>query len=607
VANAHESKGDPGPNLADVRWKAVSRLVTHRGGADELARRATVGTMDAQAVSVLGRYPPSIRRHVYRDVRRLRDRVRNRSVTVSRGAVATGGTNPASKLAATLRERRSALIDAPAKYGSAGDRTKYAERTAYLDSVIDRLESRAERTRRTRKGFGEAVQDATGISLGRIRRLVTSRSVVSSSSSHPLPTSGPGAPVGLSVDGSPSYLTLSAVTHRHVSAVPRGKTVYPLSARNTNLFTVPSSDIADGVLSFLPDGREPKRVSLRTAGFALRAANETLATGTNASLRRHRKELQGSISASIDDIETNLQDELATSDAIELDRSECRSAVHRGLANWRTTAGRAIAISNGSASEGITRAIESQQRVDWSRMRRDTMTLRVRFALESARREAGGVRQSNVKPVVSTTRHVLVAELKGAVQQGIENRVQGRLNQPINETVADLPAGLPVVPIPGYWYATVNVWQVDVSGTYARFTVRAREGSPTSPGASVAYSRESGPVRLDIDGDGTRETLGWTTPISFDTGTTVVVAVPPGKTGVGDVDGNADERSPGWANRSNNPFGAPGLRDDHALRRDRRPRRDDADRTPRTVRGGTFGDGRIGGYRRGNRGERTRP
>lgn len=605
LTSAHESGERSGPNLADVRGKAIFRLVTHRGGADTLARRASVGTMDTRVVSVQGRYPPSLRQHVYRDVWRLRTRVRNCSVTVSRGAVSTGGTNPAAKLAATLREQRNALVDAPAGYENAGDRAKYAARVAYLDSVTDRLGNRAERTRRTQRGFEEEVRDATGVSIGRIRRLVSSRSEVSSPSSRPLPTSAPGVPVNLSVDGSPSYLTLSAATHGHVSAVPRGETVYPLSARNTNLFTVPSSDISDGVLSFLPDGREPKRVSLRAAGFALRAANETLATGANESLRRHRDELQKSISASIDDIEANLRDELATSNAI--DRTERRLAVHRGLADWRTTADRAIAISNGSAAEPIAREIERQQRVHWNRMRRDTMTIRVRFALESARRDVDGVRQSNVKPVVSTTRRVLVAELKGAVQQGIENRVQRRLNESIDETVGDLPAGLPVVPIPGYWYATVNVWQVDVSGTYARFTVRAREGSPTSPGASVAYSRESGTIRLDVDGDGAMETLGRTTPISFDTGTTVVVAVPPGKTGVGDVDGNADERSPGWANRSDNPFGAPGRRDDHALRRDRRPRRDDADGTPRTVRGGTLTDRRIGGYRRSSRGEPTRP
>ncbi|GKZ15736.1 hypothetical protein HAL_36170 [Haladaptatus sp. T7] len=607
LPSAHEANGAAGPNLADVRGMAIERLVTDRGGADGLARRASVGTMNTRAVAVQGRYSNLLRARVYRDVRSLRNRVRNRSVTVSRGTLATGGTNPAAKLASSLRADRSALIGAPARYEDAAERARYAARATYLDAVIDRLDSRAERTRRTRMGLGRAVQDATGVSLDRIRRTFAARRRVTSPSTHRLRTSGPGTPVNISVDGSPPYLTLSAVKHRHVSAVPRGSKTYPLSARNVNLFTVPSSDISDGIVSLLPDGRKPKRVQLRTAGVALRAANETLATETNASLRRRRDDLQRALSSSIGDIERNVRSELAASDAIELDRSERRTVVHRGVTRWRTTANRASAIANGSAAGSIARAVERERRDDWSRMRRDAATLRIRFALESARRDVDGVCQSSVAPTVSTTRRVLVTELKAAVQQGIENRVQQRLNESINETVGDLPAGLPVVPVPGYWYATVNVWQVDVSGTYARFTVRAREGSPTTPGASVAYSRQAGPVRLDTDDDGTKELLGRTTPVSFDTGTTVVVAVPPGKTGVGDVDGNADERSPGWSNRSDNPFDAADLRDDHALRRDRRPRRDDADGTPRTVRGGALGDDIVGRYRRGGGTDGTRP
>ncbi|WP_458206146.1 DUF7286 family protein [Haladaptatus sp. NG-SE-30] len=89
--------------------------------------------------------------------------------------------------------------------------------------------------------------------------------------------------------------------------------------------------------------------------------------------------------------------------------------------------------------------------------------------------------------------------------------------------------------------------------------------------------------------------------------TTDLVAVPPGKTGVGDVDGDADERSPGWSIQSNNPFDSRDHRDDHALRRDRRSGRDDAGNAARTVRGGTRRDGRIGRYGRRGRADGTRP
>ncbi len=609
LPTAHEPDGPfSGPNLADVRGKAKTQLVTDRGGASELARHAVSGTLNTRPVTIQGRYPHQLRSWAYRDVRTLRNRVRNLSVTVSRGNLAAGKTNPAAKLATKLRAHRSELIDAPSSYDSAAERARYAVRATYLDAVIDRLESRADRTRKEQKGFGKAVLDATGLPLDRIQRILDARTKVTSPSRHPLPTAGPGESVNLSVDGAPPYLTLSAVEHRQVSAVPKGATAYPLAARNINLFTVPSGDISDTILSFLPDGRKPKRVSIRSAGFALRAANETLAGGENASLRRRRDELQRNLAASLDDIERRLGTKLANGDSVDLSSSESHAAIRRGMAHWKTTADRTIAVVNGSAAKRIGWAIErAKGGRRWTSVQRDAVTFRVRFGLESARKNTDGVKESAVKPVAKTARTVLTDKLKGAAQERIEKGVTRRVNKTLNEEMANMPAGLPVTPIPGYWYATVNVWQVDVSGTYAQFTVRARDGPPTSPGASVAYSRQAGTVRLDIDDDGTEETLGRTAPVSFDTGTTVIVAVPPGKTGVGDVDGNADERSPGWANRSNNPFDAASPRDDHALRRDRRPRRDDSDESTRRVSGGTRGDDFLGRSRRRGRSDRTRP
>lgn len=45
-----------------------------------------------------------------------------------------------------------------------------------------------------------------------------------------------------------------------------------------------------------------------------------------------------------------------------------------------------------------------------------------------------------------------------------------------------MPAGLPLVPVPGYWYATANAWSVSVRGSYDRVTVRADRGSPGRSG-----------------------------------------------------------------------------------------------------------------------------
>jgi hypothetical protein len=48
-------------------------------------------------------------------------------------------------------------------------------------------------------------------------------------------------------------------------------------------------------------------------------------------------------------------------------------------------------------------------------------------------------------------------------------------------------AGLPVAPVPGYWYLTVNVWRVTVRGEWSRFAVRTRRGVP---GEELTYVRD---------------------------------------------------------------------------------------------------------------------
>ncbi|WP_336361091.1 DUF7286 family protein [Haladaptatus sp. ZSTT2] len=45
---------------------------------------------------------------------------------------------------------------------------------------------------------------------------------------------------------------------------------------------------------------------------------------------------------------------------------------------------------------------------------------------------------------------------------------------------------------------------------------------------------------------GEKERFGRAPRVSFSVETAVAVVVPPGGTGVGDIDGNADERSAGW-------------------------------------------------------------
>jgi hypothetical protein len=89
--------------------------------------------------------------------------------------------------------------------------------------------------------------------------------------------------------------------------------------------------------------------------------------------------------------------------------------------------------------------------------------------------------------------------------------------------------------------ATVNAWHVEVRGEYPRFALRANVGTPDRP---FEYVREPGAVSVDVDGQSVA--LGATEPVAFETETVVVVAVPAGPPGVGDVDGTREETSPAW-------------------------------------------------------------
>ena len=105
--------------------------------------------------------------------------------------------------------------------------------------------------------------------------------------------------------------------------------------------------------------------------------------------------------------------------------------------------------------------------------------------------------------------------------------------------------------MPGYWYATANVWYVDVGGTYERFVVRANRTDATAP---TAYVREGRATRLEHGDESVR--LGRDERVSFRTETAVVVVVPTGPNGVGDTDGIPDERSPGWPPDERTPNGS---------------------------------------------------
>jgi hypothetical protein len=108
------------------------------------------------------------------------------------------------------------------------------------------------------------------------------------------------------------------------------------------------------------------------------------------------------------------------------------------------------------------------------------------------------------------------------------------------ETPVRVPAGLPILPLPTNWVATVNVWDIVANGQYARFEVSANVSAP-GRASSVTYVRENTTVEREIAGE--RRRLGSVEPVGFDGRSMLIVVVPPGGIGVGDRDDEDPECS----------------------------------------------------------------
>jgi hypothetical protein len=519
-----------GPNLADVPEKARERLVTRQGGRDAIAVDVANRSLGTTEGVVYGDRPAGIRSWIGADLRDLRDRLSNRSVDVSAGEVATYTVNPPAELAATLRDRRRTLIDAPERYRGVAARARIGARAALIDEVVRRLERRAATHERTRRTFGEVLGRVGTASPRSLRRVLETRTTPTPSRSARIDGTPPGGPVRPVPDGSPAYLTVASVSNERATGVPPSRSYHPLSAKNVNLFAAPYGDAADAVTA--PGTDRPSEVRLGTAARTL-VASEPVADDT---VRESRRELERSVMASVDELRRRAR--RVVRNETRLTGSAADAAVAEAFGRWDGPGRRALAATNGTLAAVIAEAVD--RRATTPRPgRADRLETRLDTAVaDTLRTPAATVAEDRV---VETLTRVKDRAATRASEAATRRLARTRLN----ETLGAVPAGVPVAPVPGYWYATVNVWEVNVRGAYARFTVRTERGAPT-PGSAVRYVRDGSVVRLDVDGDGRPERLGRDERVDFRTRTVVAVAVPPYRSGVGDVDGNADERAGTW-------------------------------------------------------------
>jgi hypothetical protein len=535
VETVHEPYPGAGRNLADIRERVEDQVVDDRGGPDDLAGAAAVGRLSANAERVFGDRPSSLPEQAYLDLAELRGELRAVNVSVPRGQVGTYEVNPAAQLAANVSARREKLVRIPESYDSVAHKARVELRAMYVDRVIAKLEARARRHSDQEQGFADAIASAGDVSLGTLRNGTEARRVDGGGGT----TDGAATDLRFRVDGAPPYLTMAEVTHSAVAAVPDGESVYPLKAENINVFTIPYGDATKGAVDWVAGAlsSEPQ-TQLRTGATAIGAADSAVEATENESIAAAREDLTGQVEQSLREVRWEIRLVLVAQDVANTSEQR-REIVDAAFARWDDPRARALAVANRTVIDAVVAEAVAHEATSLDDVDRDILRIGLRNTVTATLDTKGGTVSG---PVVATA----TEQVRGAVGNYTRDRVSSAVEEKFNTSINAIPAGLPIAPVPGYWAVTANVWVVNVHGGYERFAVETPRRTPAPGDASLAYVRDGKNVTLDVDGDGATELLGRSDEVNFSIQTAIVVVVPAGGTGVGDIDGKLRERSPGW-------------------------------------------------------------
>ena len=525
--------GFGGADLGDTPAAARESLgVATAASVDRLAERAVESGDIRRSTAVYGRATQRAHDHIAGDLEALRADVEAIETDLSMESMARGEAEPYAALAKRVQDRRQQLVDAPATYNGAADRATVAVRVAYLDAVLSELKAAGEERETTTSALFERVEGAFGgPSVGEV---LASREAARDVDPYTVGADGPGGAVTFVPNAAPGYLPRTTVDGRTVDAVDGS--IRPLATRNVNYVTVPYSDISTGIVDrLLGDGG---RVGIGVAGQTLLAADHALAADPDPDLRADRDALARRVDESLRSVDEALVDAIA--ERTDLSHAKRRAAVSAAAARHDGVGQQAVAVADGAYAQAV--ADKASRLGGLTDTDRRALAARLRVASATATgRDDVRIPASLVDEPTQLARDQIRGELAGAIEMGAEAAVANASERWVPNSTPRVGAGLPVAPVPAYWVATVNAWRVQVRGAYPRFTLTADVGPPNR---QFEYVREASTVTTTVGGDTIQ--LGTNEPVAFETGTVIVVAVPPGPPGVGDVDGTRDERSSGW-------------------------------------------------------------
>ncbi|MFB6111049.1 MAG: hypothetical protein ABEJ35_00770, partial [Halobacteriaceae archaeon] len=514
---------------------AQDRLVGNRTARNRLFRAVALGESLREVTTVSLALDHGAKRRIRQAAVGLSERLHNQTISVPRTGLVR--QPPADRLSTALRARASDLLRSHPPYESLADRAAAAGQRLLLADV-----------RRQVRQMGRDQDRLFGAIEGLLREAGLSAAHLGASAAFLDDlTSGSTETTDVSVAAAPSYLVRTAIGSEQVPGLDG--TYYPLAARNTNHVTVPWDRVADGLVGGLLEAAGT--VSLEQASRVFRASDSLPARHANATFRTAQSRLGRELSAAVAAARERLVDTLVV--RTSLPRSAATSVVEEALAQHPNLSARASAVVEGTLATTVAAAVgdEGANRT----VTQGLLAARLRTALREVRRSARPS-EGIVDPVVNHVRDRVTRRVQALVESGVRNVADRLATRWTGRSLRGLPAGLPVTPVPGGWYATANLWTITVRGGYARFAVSAPTDDPmVGPRGELIYQRRNHTVRLDVDRDGRAERLGANRRIEFAVRTAVVVAVPPGAQGIGDTNGVRTETSPGWNATAGDKYG----------------------------------------------------
>jgi len=531
-----------------------------------------------------------LQRALAEDVAWLQGTVAGITHTFERRDLLDSEDGPFGELLESVRRAKQRHLARDSPYVNVGQLAVYEARHSYFE-LLERELARLDAAHGS--ALGEIDSHLSEVDSSLDSALEFLQQGVAAEEPDPVPIQSPAVTdnVTYEVSGSPTYLVAANVTKADVPQVPEGTDFAPLAVRNDNHLKMPYRTVIDGflneILRHIPNlGDSDAEITFRMAGEALRAGElaETAAVddeyGNVAVLERLTGDLREATGDSIDAFETRVRyDILAelypeqvhcpdlpdrclvrSGSAAENASGPIADEIGDALDSYDTLAQRAIGIGDGNATGPIIREVTT---------RLQGPEFRAGYAEAVGDDEWAAIVDSAVRPAVIRSASdatvtvddvETVEQLDGEIRTTLKNATEDVLADRVAEyaggeafdlgeyeewidgvdTPIRVPAGLPLLPIPGKWFATVNAWDVEAHGEYARFEVTANVGTPETATATT-YVRENDSVTVDVAGD--PRVLGEVEPIAFSGRSILVVVVPPGGVGVGDRDDEDPECS----------------------------------------------------------------